>query len=83
MIRLGVPLTLAFARVLFRIRLELLVENLALREQAAVFKQQHCRPILRRAVRIFRVLLRCGWDCSWGWPGVRLRLRHISAHSPR
>jgi hypothetical protein len=44
MIRLALTLTVAFARVLFRSRLELMVENLALRQQLAVFKQKRLRP---------------------------------------
>jgi len=43
MIRLALTLTVAFARVLFRSRLELLMENLALRQQLAVFKQKRSR----------------------------------------
>lgn len=61
MIRLALTLTVAFARVLLRSRLELMVENLALRQQLAVFKHQHCRPRLRPADRIFWVFLRRAW----------------------
>jgi hypothetical protein len=35
-----------------------MAENLALRQQLAVFKPQHCRPKLRPADRIFWLLLR-------------------------
>jgi putative transposase len=55
MIRLALRLTIAFARVLFRSRLELLIENLALRQQLAVFKQKHFRPRLGPADRTFWV----------------------------
>ena len=44
MIHLALTLTVALARVLFRSRLELLVENLALRQQLAVFKHKRSRP---------------------------------------
>ena len=58
MIRLALTVTVAFARVLFRSRLELAVENLALRQQLAVFKHKRSRPALRPADRAFWVLLR-------------------------
>ena len=61
MIRLVAMLTVAFARVLFRSRLELLLENLALRQQLAVFKQQRPRPRMRPVDRMFWVLLRRVW----------------------
>jgi putative transposase len=38
-----------------------MVENLALRQQLAVFKQRHCRPRLRPADRVFWVFLRQAW----------------------
>ncbi len=46
MLRLALTLTVGCARVLLRSRLELMVENLALRQQLAVFKQKHPRPRL-------------------------------------
>jgi hypothetical protein len=61
MIRLALTVTVAFARVLFRSRLELAVENLALRQQLAVFKHKRSRPALRPADRAFWVLLRQVW----------------------
>jgi len=61
MIRLVAMLTVAFARVLFRSRLELLMENLALRQQLAVFKQKRSRPALGPADRAFWVVLRQVW----------------------
>ena len=60
-IRLVLRLTVALARVLFRSRLELMVENLALRQQLAVFKQKRSRPRLRLAERMFWVFLRQVW----------------------
>jgi len=61
MIRLALTLTVALVRASSRSQLELRVENLALRQQVAVFKQQHCRPRLRPADRIFWVFLRRAW----------------------
>jgi hypothetical protein len=42
---------------LVRSRLTLLIENLALRQQLAVFKRQNSRPRLATADKIFGVLL--------------------------
>jgi hypothetical protein len=42
----------------------LLIENLALRQQLAVFKRQHSRPRLTPSDKIFWVLLRRFWS-SW------------------
>jgi putative transposase len=42
----------------------LLIENLALRQQLAVFKRQHSRPRLTPSGKIFWVLLRRFWS-SW------------------
>ena len=64
MIGLASTLTIALARLIFRSRLELLIENLALRQQLAVFKQQRCRPRLSPADRAFWVFLRQVWR---GW----------------
>src|SRR6266404_2776828 len=64
MVGLAVILTVAFARILFRSRLELMVENLALRQQLAVFKRKRSRPALRPADRAFWVVLRQIWP---GW----------------
>jgi hypothetical protein len=60
-IRLILRLTVAFAWVFFRSRLELMVENLALRQQLAVFKQKRSRPRLRPGDRMFWVFLRQVW----------------------
>jgi putative transposase len=61
MIRLGVTLMVALAGALFRSRLELLVENLALRQQLAVFKQKRPRPRIAPGDRMFWVFLRSVW----------------------
>jgi transposase InsO family protein len=69
-----------------------MVENLALRQQLAVFKQRHSRPRLRPADRVFWVFLRHAWrnwanalivvepDTVVGWQrqGFRLFWRLIS-----
>ena len=92
MIRFALRLTVAFARVLFRSRLELMVENLALRQQLAVFKQKRSWPRLRPADRMFWVFLRQVWRnwanalivvkpdtvVSWQRQGFRLFWRWIS-----
>lgn len=49
---------------LFRSRQSLLVENLALRQQVAVFKRQRRRPRLTAADKLFWVLLHRFWS-SW------------------
>ena len=60
-IRMTLTLLVVLARLLFRSRLELVVENLALRQQLAVFKQKRSRPRLRPADRYFWLLLRQAW----------------------
>lgn len=52
---------------LFRSRQTLMIENLALRQQLAVFKRQHSRPRLAAVDRHFWVLLRRCWS-SWRKP---------------
>jgi len=49
---------------LFRSRQSLLLENLVLRQQLAVFKRQHRRPRLTGTDKLFWVLLHRFW-CSW------------------
>jgi transposase InsO family protein len=49
---------------LFRSRHRLLIENLALRQQLAVFKRQNSRPRLTVPDKLFWLLLRRFW-CSW------------------
>jgi hypothetical protein len=61
MIRLARTLTVALARALFWSQLELMAENLVLRQQLAVFKQRHGRPRLRPGDRVFWVFLRRTW----------------------
>ncbi len=53
-----------FARALFRSRPGLAIENGALRQQLALFKEKRPRPRLRGADRAFWVLLRRFWP---GW----------------
>ena len=48
---------LLFFRVMFVPKAHLAVENLALRQQVAVFKQSVKRPKLRPCDRVFRVVL--------------------------
>jgi putative transposase len=48
----------------FRSRQRLLIENLALRQQLAVFKRQHSRPRLATTDKLFWVLLHRFWP-SW------------------
>ena len=61
MIRLALTLALALARILFRTRLELVIENLALRQQLAVFKHKRSRPRMGPGDRMFWVFLRSVW----------------------
>jgi putative transposase len=60
-IRMTLTLMVVLARLLFQSRLELVLENLALRQQLAVFKQKRARPRLRPADRCFWVLLGRAW----------------------
>ena len=78
MIRLLVTLTVDVARRLFRSRLELLVENLALRQQLAVFKQKLSPPRLVPADRIFWICLRHVWQ-----PNPQLCLKLCLTEYPR
>ena len=59
--RFALTLMVGSARVLFRSRLEVMVENLALRQQLAVFKQKRPRPRLGPTDRMFWVFLRRAW----------------------
>jgi hypothetical protein len=59
--RLAVLLVVTLARVLFRSRLQLVVENLALRQQLAIFKHKQPRPRLAPADRLFWACLRGCW----------------------
>ena len=61
MIRFFLTLALALARILFRSRLELVIENLALRQQLAVFKHKRSRPRMGPGDRMFWVFLRQVW----------------------
>jgi len=48
-------------RIAFRLRSELALENLALRQQLAVLSRQHRRPKLRRSDRVFWLFLSRFW----------------------
>src|SRR5512137_1701924 len=61
MIHFVLTLAVALARVLFGSRLELLAENLALRQQLAVFKHKRPRPRMGPGDRMFWVFLRRVW----------------------
>src|SRR5258707_9701940 len=80
MVGLAVILTVAFARILFRSRLELMVENLALRQQLAVLKRKRSRPALRPADRAFWVVLRQIWP---GWVNASQELNELFWHNRR
>jgi hypothetical protein len=54
-------LMVALAGVLFRSRLESLVEDLALRQQLAIFKHERSRPRMGPGDRMFWVFLRSVW----------------------
>ncbi len=51
-------------RAIFRTRGELLIENLALRQQVAALKKERPRPVLDDVDRAFWVALRDAWP---GW----------------
>ena len=55
-------------RAIFRTREELLIENLALRQQVAALKNERPRPVLDDIDRAFWVALRA----SWPWWASRL-----------
>jgi len=61
MIDLVLTLAVALARALFGSRLELLAENLALRQQLAIFKHKRSRPRMGPGDRMFWVFLRSVW----------------------
>ena len=61
MIRLVLTLMVALGWLLFRSRLELMMENLARRQQLAIFKCKRTRPRLAPADRLFWVFLRGAW----------------------
>ena len=51
-------------RAIFRTREELVIENLALRQQVTVLKKERPRPVLDDVDRAFWVALRASWP---GW----------------
>ncbi len=63
-------------RAIFRTRGELLIENLALRQQVATLKKERPRPVLDDVDRAFWVALRDAW------PGWVSRLALPFTHKP-
>ena len=59
-----VTLGVHILRALFRTREQLLIENLALRQQVIALKKQRPRPLLDDMDRAFWVALRAAWP---GW----------------
>ena len=59
-----VTLSVRARRALLRTREELVIENLALRQQVAVLKKERPRPVLDDADRAFWIALRASWP---GW----------------
>ena len=59
-----VTLSVRALRAIFRTREELLIENLALRQQVAALKKERPRPVLDDLDRAFWVALRAAWP---GW----------------
>jgi putative transposase len=59
-----VTLSVRALRAIFRTREELLIENLALRQQVAALKKERPRPMLDDLDRAFWVALRTAWP---GW----------------
>jgi len=59
-----VTLSVHALRAIFRTREELLIENLALRQQVAALKKERSRPVLDDVDRAFWVALRAAWP---GW----------------
>ena len=59
-----VTLSVRALRAIFRTREELLIENLALRQQVAALKKERPRPVLDDLDRAFWVALRTSWP---GW----------------
>ena len=58
MFRLAIRILIWFVRLLFKSEHDLRIENLALRQQLAVFKMKHPRPKLQSADQAFWVALR-------------------------
>ena len=57
-------------RAIFRTREELLIENLALRQQVAMLRKERPRPVLNDLDRAFWVALRASWP---GWARQEFR----------
>lgn len=56
----------ALASQFFRSRRDLLLENLALRQQLAILRRRHPQPRFAPSDRFFWVMLRRIWD-EWKW----------------
>jgi len=63
-IRLTLTLMAALGQLLFRSKLELMIEYLALRQQLAIFKHKQPHPSITRGDRLFWVFLRGSWPSS-------------------
>ena len=59
-----VTLSVRALRAIFRTREELLIENLALRQQVAALKKERPRPALDDFDRAFWVALRTSWPAG-------------------
>ena len=59
-----VTLSVRALRAMFRTREELVIENLALRQQVTAMKKERPRPVLDDVDRAFWVALRASWP---GW----------------
>jgi putative transposase len=62
MIRMMFKLVIAIIRAVMMDREDLVIENAALRQQIAIFKDKHPRPSLRSADRVFWTALRSTWS---------------------
>ncbi len=77
---------------IFACRADLILENLALRQQLAVLRRKHPRPRLRASDQFFWLSLRRCWPRSWGAPrihgeiqklGLEVSERTVSRTMPR
>src|ERR1017187_8779251 len=78
MLRLLRLLVVLFSRF-FRSRRDLLLENLALRQQLGVFKQKHPQPRFAATDKLFWVMLRRLW-ARWHRAGFKLYWTWLSRH---
>jgi hypothetical protein len=61
---IDLPLILSIVAVVFKVRADLIAENLALRHQLLCLGDRKSRPRLRRVDRVFWMLLSRFW-CGW------------------